>query len=233
MKLEIPRLDLARLEGLKDTLLRTVVSREGRPLVVLVAAMVLGLGVWYFAFAQPAAARLAALKARHAAAQRQLAGLGDAAAVVQEKARVAALETRVRGAIDRMSQDIQLVQILKQLASHAARYQIVVERLEVKGAEGPGPQVASTRKTAPAGKTPESEKSAPPPLDVRTQRIELELSCSYESAARFVDDLKSLPALVIVDKLEIEREPTAASGLKVLLTLKVHSVKHLPEELKT
>lgn len=228
MKLEIPRLDLARLESLKDELLRTVISREGRPLVVLAAAAVLGLGVWYFAFAQPAAARLAALKARHAAAQRQLAGLRDVAAVEQEKARVAALETRVRGAIDRMSQDIQLVQILKQLASHAARYQIVVERLEVKGAEGPGKAAP-----APAGKTPESEKSAPPPLDVRTQRIELELSCSYESAARFVDDLKTLPALVIVDKLEIEREPTAASGLKVLLTLKVHSVKHLPEELKT
>lgn len=240
MNLEIPRFDLAQLESFKDAFLGVVTSREHRRWVVVGAAAVLGLGVWYFAFAQPGATRLAGLKARHDAAQRQLVSLGNVAAIEEEKARVAALETRVRDAVALMAQDVQFVQILKQVASHAAKYQIVVDRLEVKAAEGATPprvvagsSEGPSKKPAPqpAPGMADAEKAAKPALDIRTQRIEFELSCTYDAVARFVDDLKTLPALLIVDKLEIEREPTGPR-LKVLLTLKVYSIKQLPEDLR-
>jgi type II secretory pathway component PulM len=241
MKLELPRLDLGQLEALKGDVLRTLSARETRPWIVVAAALVVGLGVWYLAFAQPAASRVAGYRARHQSAQRQLQTMGSTAAVDEVRARVAALEAGLRQTVERMAQDVQLVQVLKQLSSHAERYQIAVDRIEVKTAEAPAPSpTAATPGPGSSGKPEpdkkekgEAESKPRAVLEIRTQRIELALVCSWEAAARFADELRALPAFVVVDKLELEREPAGFPNLRVLLTLKFHSLKQLPEELRT
>lgn len=231
MKLELPKLDLAQLDALKDAIRRVLTAPEHRRALLAGAAAVLVVGVWYFTFAQPIAARVAAFRARHEGAQRQLLRLQSPAAVVEVKARVTTLEGRVRAAFGRMSQDVQLVQILKQLSVHAARYQIAVENIDMKAVEGGATPAAAPPKPREASREkPEPEKPAKP-LEIRTQRLELTLACSYEAAARFVDDLKTLPAFVIIDGLKLDRDASTFPNLKVLLALKIHSLKQLPEEL--
>lgn len=231
MKLELPQLALPRLDALKGDLLRVLGVLEYRRTALVGAAALLVVGGWYFGMAQPTAARVAALKARHEAAQRELRSAATASGAAEVKARVAALEARVRATLGRMSQDVQLVQILKQLSADAARYQITVENIDVKAAErSPGPEAAPAKPGgAPSvGAEPEKESKA---LDIRTQRLELTLACSYEAAARFLDGLKTLPAFVVIEALRIERDPGTFPNLKVLLTLKFHSIKQWPEEL--
>jgi type II secretory pathway component PulM len=237
MKLELPKLALPQVDALKDALARILASPAQRRMVLAGAASVLVLGIWYFGFIQPTATRVGSLKARHEAAQRQLATVGSTAGVAEVRARVTALEGRVRTALGRMSQDVQFVQVLKQLSADAARFQITVERIDVKAGEAgttaegapPRPREGSSGGTKPEEKGKAEEKAKP--LDIRTQKLELTLYCSYDAAARFLDNLKTLPAFVIIDTLEIERETETFPNLKVLLTLKFHSIKKLPEEL--
>lgn len=231
MKLDVSGLTLPPLDALKGDLVRVLTAPEHRRAVLAGAAAVLALGFWYFGIARPTATRVAVLKARHEGAQRDLQSVGSPSGATEVKARVTALEARVRTALGRMSQDVQLVQILKQLSVHAARYQIAVERIDVKAVEGGGTPEASppTPREGSSGGTEAEQKAKP--LEIRTQKLELTLACSYEAAARFVDDLKTLPAFVVIDALKIEREASTFPNLKVLLTLKFHSIKQLPEEL--
>lgn len=231
MKLEIPKFSLPQLDALKGDFVKVLTAPEHRRALLAGAAAVLMLGAWYFGIAQPAARRVAAFKARHESAQREIRRLGSPAAVAEVKARVGALEARVRAAFERMSQGAQLVQILKQLSADAARYQIVVETVDVKAGEAGAPPPGSPFKP-PEGsaKGTEPEKKAKP-IEIRTEKLELTLASSYESTARFLDGLKTLPAFVVIDTLKIERDPKTFPNLKVLLTLKVHSIKKLPEEL--
>lgn len=223
MKLDLQKLSLPQLDALKGQLMSALTAPERRRALLLGAAAVFALGVWYFALIQPIASRVTQFKARHETAHRAIYRLGSPSAVEDVKARVTAAEARVRTAFARMSQGAQLVQILKQLSTGAARYQIVVEKIDVKGIEG-GP------KPEAPGKGTEPEKKEKP-LDIRTEQIEMTLSCSYEATARLLDGLKTLPAFMIVDRLTIERDTTTFPNLKVLLTLKLHSIKQLPEEL--
>lgn len=232
MKLDLPKLAIPNVDALKDSVTAILTAPEHRRTVLIGAAALLALGVWYFAFVQPTATRVAAFKARHDRAQRQLRTLQNPAGLADVKAKVTSLEARVRAALDRMSQDAQLVQILRQLSVHADRYQVVVENIDVKAVEGGVTPVAAAPKPREgAGEKAETEKGSKP-LEIRTQRLELTLACSYEAAARFLDDLKTLPALLMIETLKLEREPKAFPNLKVLLALKVHSIKQLPEELK-
>ncbi len=231
MKLEVPRLTLPQLNALRGDLVRVLTAPEYRRAVLAGAVAVLALGFWYFGIARPIAARVATLRALHEGAQSEIRGLKRPSGAAETKARVTLLEARVRAALGRMSQDVQLVQLLKQLSVHAARYQIAVEQIDVKAVEGSASREASApRRSDGSGGQAESEKKAQP-LDIRTQKLELTLSCSYEAAARFVDDLKTLPAFVTVDALKVERDASTFPNLKVLLTLKFHSVKQFPEEL--
>lgn len=231
MKLEVPKLALPQLDVLKDRVTGILRAREHRPLLLVGAAAVLALGVWYFGIAQPTATRVAALKARHERVERQLKTLRSGSGVAEVKAKVTSLETRVRTALARMSQDVQLVQILRQLSVHAARYQIAVENIDVKGAEAsPTPAQSPAKPRETSGEKREPEKDGKP-LEIRTQKLELTLSSSYEATARFLDDLKTLPTSMIIDTLKLERDASAFPNLKVLLTLKVHLIKQLPEEL--
>lgn len=231
MKLEVPKLDLARLDVLKGQLLAIFTASEHRRALLAGAAAVFALGFWYFGLIQPAASRVAAFKARHESAQREIRRLGSPAAVAEVKARVEALEARVRAAFERMSQGAQLVQILKQLSADAARYQIVVETVDIKtGEAGASPAGSPPKPPEGSGKGTEPEKKAKP-IEIRTEKLELTLFSSYESTARFLDSLKTLPAFVVIDALKIERDGKTFPNLKVLLTLKVHSIKKLPEGL--
>lgn len=231
MKLEVPRLTLPQLNALRGDLVRVLTAPEYRRAVLAGAVAVLALGFWYFGIARPTATRVATLRALHEDSQREMRSLKRPSGAAETKARVTLLEARVRAALGRMSQDVQLVQLLKQLSVHAARYQIAVEHIDVKAAEGSASREASApRRSDGSGGQTESEKKAQP-LEIRTQKLELALSCSYEAAARFVDDLKTLPAFVTVDALKVERDASTFPNLKVLLTLKFHSVKQFPEEL--
>ena len=230
MKLEIPKLTLPRLSALRGDLVRVLAAPDHRRAVLGGAAALVALGFWSFGIAQPTATRVAALRTRHEGAQRDLRSLKPSDPA-EAKARVMVLEGRVRAALGRMAQDIQFVQLLKQLSVHAARYQIVVEQIEVKAAEGGATPEASRPKPREGSAEPTEADKKAKPLEIRTQKLELTLSCSYEAAARFVDDLKTLPAFVTVDTLKVERDATTFPKLKVLLTLKFHSVKQLPGDL--
>lgn len=231
MKLQVPKLALPQLDVLKGEFVRLLTTPDHRRVVVAGAVALLALGFWYFGIAQPAARRVAALRTRHESAQRELRNLRKSSDPAETKVKVTALEGRVRTALGRMAQDVQLVQLLKQLSVNAARYQVVVEQIEVKTAEGGATPEASRRKPREGSGEPTEAEKKTKPLEIRTQKLELTLSCSYEAAARFVDDLKTLPTLVTVDTLKVERDATAFPNLKVLLSLKFHSIKELPEEL--
>lgn len=229
MNLQLPA--LPQLDALKGDLVRVLTAPEHRRAVLAGAAAVLALGFWYFGIAQPTAARVAALKARHESAQREIQKVGSSSGAAEVMARVTVLEARVRTALERMSQDVQLVKILRQLSVYAARYQITVDNIDVKAVEaGATPEASAPKPREGASGGTEPEKQAKP-LEIRTQNLELTLYCSYEAAARFLDDLKTLPALMIVDALKIERDASAFPNLKVLVTLKFQSIKQLPEEL--
>lgn len=231
MKLALPQLALPQLNALRADLARVLTAPDHRRAVLAGAAAVLVLGFWYFGIARPMATRVATLGARHEGAQREIRSLGRPLDAAEAKARATLLEARVRAALGRMAQDVQLVQLLKQLSVHAARYQIVVEQIDVKAAEvGATPEASRPKPSEGSGGPTEADKKAKP-LEIRTQKLELTLSCSYEAAARFVDDLKTLPVFVTVDTLKVERDAATFPNLKVLLTLKFHSVKQFPEEL--
>lgn len=225
------KLALPQLNALRADLVRVLTAPDHRRAVLAGAVAVLVLGFWYFGIARPMATRVATFRARHEGAQRELRSLGRPSDAAEAKARATLLETRVRAALGRMSQDVQLVQLLKQLSVHAARYQIAVEHIDVKAAEGGAPPEASRPRPPEGSGGPSEPERKTKPLELRTQKLELTLSCSYEAAARFVDDLKTLPAFVTVDALKVERDASTFPNLKVLLTLKFHSVKQFPEEL--
>lgn len=232
MKLELPKLALPQLDALRGEAVRILTAPAHRRTLLAAATIVLGLGFWYFGIAHPMASRVAALKTRHESAQREIRRIGSPATVAEVKARVEALEARVRAAVGRMSQDIQFVQILKQLSADSARYRIAVEKIDVKGGEGPAKREASPSKPG-QGPSPGTEPPKAKPLEIRTQTIELALLASYEGTARFLDGLKTLPAFLVVDTLKIVRDPSKFPKLKVLLTFRLHSLKELPEELTT
>lgn len=232
MKLELPKLVLPQLDALKGDVMRILTAPQHRRTLLTGAAIVFGLGFWYFGIIQPTATRVATFKTRHESAQREVRRIGSSSGVEEIKAKVAALEVRVRAAVGRMAQDVQFVQILKQLSADAARYRIAVEKIDVKGGEGPAKREASPSKPG-QGPSPGTEPPKAKPLEIRTQRIELTLLASYEATARFLDDLKTLPTFLVIDTLTIERDWSTFPNLKVLLTLKLHSIKELPEELTT
>jgi len=236
MKLEIPKLSLPQLDALKGQLVTILTAPEHRRALVAGAAIVLGLGFWYFGIIQPTATRVATFKARYESAQREIRRLGSPSDVEQVKARVTALEARVRAAFERMSQGAQLVQILKQLSADATRYRIDVETIDVRSGEAGAPPGSPAQPSQEAGRGLEPGKGAEPekkakPVEIRTEKLELTLSSSYEATARFLDGLKALPAFVVIDGLKVERDAKIFPNLRVLLTLKVHSIKKLPEGL--
>lgn len=231
MKLEVSKLALPQLDALKGDLMSVLTSPDRRRALLAGMAAALALGFWYFGLAQPTAARVAAFKSRHETAQRELRKVWSASGVAEAKTRVTALEARVRAALGRMSQDVQLVQILKQLSADAVRYQITVDTVDVKAVEGGATPQASPpkpREGSSAGSEPEAKTK---PLEIRVEKVELTLFSSYGAAARFLDGLKTLPAFLVIDALKVERDASTLPNLKVLLTLKLHSIKKLPEEL--
>lgn len=231
MKLELPKLAVPQLDALRDDVVRILTAPAHRRALLAGATIVLGLGFWYFAIAHPMASRVAAFKTRHESAQREIRRLGSPAGAEELKARVTALEARVRAAVGRMSQDVQFVQILKQISADSARYRIAVEKIDVKGGEAPAkPEASPSKPVQPPGPGTEPEPKAKP-LQIRTQTIELTLAASYEATARLLDGLKTLPAFVVIDTLKVERDPSTFPNLKVFLTLKLHSLTQLPEEL--
>lgn len=231
MKREVSKLALPPFDALQGDLVRFLTSPDHRRAVLGGAAAVLALGFWYFGLVQPTAARVAAFKGRHETAQRELRKVRSASGAEEVKTRVTALEARVRAALGRMSQDVQLVQILKQLSADAARYQITVDTVDVKAVEGgatPQGSLPKPREGSRAGSEPETKTK---PLEIRVEKVELTLFSSYGAAARFLDGLKTLPAFLVIDALKVERDASTFPNLKVLLTLKLYSIKKLPEEL--
>ncbi len=223
MELELPKVDIA-----------TILNWASKQRTLVTAgAIFLAVFVFYFGFYRPKAAAVAGMRQRYEAAGGKIqTGSSQVESLARTRKRVTELEQRLRDSVERMSGDIQLVHVLKQLAAQASAQNILVERIKVgdvkqkvgrKGREEKG-----KRKKRKGKKGKEKPKVT---LEVRTQEVEMNLYCSYSSAARYLESLKDLPALVVVHAIEIERDPATFPNLKVLLTLRFHSVKRPPKEL--
>ncbi len=197
--------------------------------------MVLTLFVFYLGFYRPKATAVSNLKQSIEAVTKQAQpGSAPSENLSELRKKVKGLEERLKADVERMSGDIQLVQVLRQLATQSGMQKISVESLEVKEPEGTA--VQATQKADGKAKDEKGEgksKQQKPKemMEIRTQKVEMTLYCSYESAAQYLEALKKLPALLVVEKLLVERDPAVFPDLKVLLTLKFHTVKQLPKEL--
>lgn len=197
--------------------------------------MVLTLFVLYLGFYRPKATAVSNLKQSIEAVTKQgQPGSAPSENLSQLRKKVKGLEERLKADVERMSGDIQLVQVLRQLATQSGMQKISVENLEVKEPEGTAVQAAQKAD----GKAKDEKREGNPKqqkpketMEIRTQKVEMTLYCSYESAAQYLEALKKLPALLVVEKLLVERDPAVFPNLKVLLTLKFHTVKQLPKEL--
>ncbi len=220
MGLELPKVDIA-----------TILSWASKQWTLVIAgAIFLAVFVFYFGFYRPKAAAVAGMRQRYEAAGGKIAS-SQVESLARTRKRVTELEQRLRDSVEQMSGDIQLVHVLKQLAAQASAQNILVEKIkvgEVKqkvGRKGRGGKGKGKK-----GKGKKGKEKPKVTLEVRTQEVEMTLHCSYSSAARYLESLKDLPALV-VHAIEIERDPATFPNLKVLLTLRFHSVKRPPKEL--
>jgi hypothetical protein len=225
MKIELPKVDFA--------LLQNWTAREWT--LAAGGAVILALFVFYLGFYHPKSAAVSKLKQSIEAVSKQTQPGGQPPENLPElRKKVKGLEDRLKADVERMSGDVQLVQVLRQLATQSDMQKISVENLEVKDSEETPVQAAqkADEKTKDDKADAKSKQEKPKSLmEIRTQRVEMTLYCSYESAARYLEALKKLPAFLVIEKLLIERDQTAFPNLKVLLTLKFHTIKKAPKEL--
>jgi len=225
VKLELPKVDFSKL---LNWLSREWTLAGG-------GAIVLILFVFYFGFYRSKAAAVSELKRSIETAGKQAqAGDQSSANLSELQKKVKGLEEKLRGAVGRMSGDIQLVQVLRQLAIQSGAQKISVENIEVKEVETTPVKVAQKPgdKAKDDGADGKAKQDKPKnPMEIRTQKVEMTLHCSYDSAAQYLEVLKELPAFLVVEELRVEREPVAFPNLKIFLTLRFHSVKELPQEL--
>jgi type II secretory pathway component PulM len=225
VKLELPKVDFSKLLNWS--------SREWT--LAAGGAIVLILFVFYFGFYRPKAAAVSELKRSIETAGKQAqAGDRSSASLSDLQKKVKGLEEKLRGAVGRMSGDIQLVQVLRQLATQSGMQKISVENIEVKevGQTGGAASQKPGDKAKDDGADGKAKQDKPKnPMEIRTQKVEMTLHCSYDSAAQYLEALKELPAFLVVEELRVEREPVAFPNLKIFLTLRFHSVKELPQEL--
>ncbi len=225
MKIELPKVDLA--------LLQNWTAREWT--LAAGGAMVLTLFVFYLGFYRPKATAVSNLKQSIEAVTKQAQpGSTPSENLSELRRKVKGLEERLRADVERMSGDVQLVQVLRQLATQSGMQKISVENLEVKEPEGTAGQAAQKADGKAKDDRAEGKPKQQKPkeiMEIRTQKVEMTLYCSYESAAQYLEALKKLPAFLVVEKLLVERDPAVFPNLKVLLTLKFHTVKQLPKEL--
>lgn len=225
MRIELPKVDIA--------LLQSWTGREWT--LVAGGAMVLALFVFYLGFYHPKSAAVSKLKQSVEAVNKQTqTGSAPLESLSELRKKVKGLEEKLKENVERMSGDIQLVQVLRQLATQSGMQKIAVENLEVKEPEETPVQAAQkSDEKATDGRADAKSKQEKPKsfMEIRTQRVEMTLYCSYESAARYLEALKKLPAFLVIEKLAVERDQTVFPNLKVLLTLKFHTIKKLPKEL--
>lgn len=225
MKIELPKVDLALLQNW--TVREWTLAAGG--------AMVLTLFVFYLGFYRPKATAVSNLKQSIEAVTKQgQPGSAPSENLPDLRKKVKGLEERLKADVERMSGDIQLVQVLRQLATQSGMQKISVESLEVKEPEGTAGQAAQKADGKAKDDRAEGKPKQQKPkemMEIRTQKVEMTLYCSYESAAQYLEALKKLPAFLVVEKLLVERDPAVFPNLKVLLTLKFHTVKQLPKEL--
>lgn len=219
MGLELPKIDIA-----------TILNWASKQRILVTAgAIFLAVFVFYVGFYRPKAAAVAGMRQRYEAAGGKIkTGSSQVESLARTRKRVTELEQRLRDSVERMSGDTQLVHVLKQLAAQASAQNILVEKIKV----GEVKQKVGRKRRGGKGKGKGKKGKEKPKvtLEVRTQEVEMTLHCSYSSAARYLESLKDLPALV-VHAIEIERDPATFPNLKVLLTLRLHSVKRPPKEL--
>ncbi|MBI4491128.1 MAG: hypothetical protein HY694_18755 [Deltaproteobacteria bacterium] len=225
MKIELPKVDLALLQNW--TVREWTLAAGG--------AMVLTLFVFYLGFYRPKATAVSNLKQSIEAVTKQAQpGSASSENLSELRKKVKGLEERLKADVERMSGDIQLVQVLRQLATQSGMQKISVENLEVKEPEGTAGQAAQKADGKAKDDRAEGKPKQQKPkemMEIRTQKVEMTLYCSYESAAQYLEALKKLPAFLVVEKLLVERDPAVFPNLKVLLTLKFHTVKQMPQEL--
>ncbi len=220
MKLDLPKVDFAKL--------RDWSAREWT--LVAGGTIILSLFVFYLGFYRPKSAAVSKLKQHIEAADKKAQAANRPSVSLSElDKKVKGLEERLRKVLERMSGDIQLVQVLRQLGTLSDAQKISVDNIKVREAkQAPG---RGGRKAGDKGKGKKGKEKPKAVIEIRTQEVEMTLYGSYESIAQYLEALKELPVFLVVENLEVEHDPAVFPNLKVLLTLRFQSVKQLPNEL--